>query len=222
MNRTPARWIAHACIGLLVGMVGGAILIMTAVPALATWAGDNCNGVGSQVSMWKRSQAKDYVQQANHEGYEWGGGCYRLNNRDDTPGAPDSGGEGNDCSGFTFRAWALKVDGSAGYKYWEMEKDIHGPYSTGSYYDPQSDWQFRNINKSYFATEYMDAFAYRSGDEGHIGLIYNEGDSGSDYIIHAKSDAEGTTITYEDYRSSSAFRGVARKDWTPECFPRCP
>jgi hypothetical protein len=222
MKITGSRWLVQTCVGLILGMVGGGILLLTAIPALATWAGDNCNGTGNQVNVWKRSQAKDYVQLANHEGYEWGGGCYRLNNRDDTPNAPDSGGEGNDCSGFTFRAWALKVDGSAGYKYWEMEKDIHGPYSTGSYYDPQPDWQFRNINKSYFATEYMDAFAYRSGDEGHIGLIYNEGNGGSDYIIHAKSDAEGTTITYEDYRSSSAFRGVARKGWTPECFPRCP
>jgi hypothetical protein len=222
MKITGSRWLAQACVGLILGMVGGGILLLSAIPALATWSGDNCNGTGSQVNMWKRSQAKDYVQQANHEGYEWGGGCYRLNNRDDTPNAPDSGGEGNDCSGFTFRAWALKVDGSDGYKFWEMEKDIHGPYSTGSYYDPQPDWQFKNINKSYFSTEYMDAFAYRSGGEGHIGLIYNEGNGGSDYIIHAKSDAEGTTITYEDYRSSSAFRGVARKDWTPECFPRCP
>jgi hypothetical protein len=222
MKITSSRWLVQTCVGLILGMVGGGILLLTAIPALATWAGDNCNGTGNQVNVWKRSQAKNYVQLANHEGYEWGGGCYRLNNRDDTPNAPDSGGEGNDCSGFTFRAWALKVDGSAGYKFWEMEKDIHGPSSTGSYYDPQPDWQFRNINKSYFATEYMDAFAYRSGDEGHIGLIYNEGNGGSDYIIHAKSDAEGTTITYEDYRSSSAFRGVARKGWTPECFPRCP
>jgi hypothetical protein len=207
---------------LMVATTAGGLVALVAGPALASWSDNNCDGSSFKIDWWKRSQAKAYAELATDEGYEWGGGCYKLNDKDDTPGAPDSGGEGNDCSGFTFRAWALKTDGTAGYKYWDLEKDIHGPYTTGSYYDPNQDWQFKNIAKSYFATEYLDAFAYRNGSDGHIGLIYNEGSNGSDYIIHAKSDADGTTITYEDYRSNSAFRGVARKDWTPECFPRCP
>ncbi|MBI3649156.1 MAG: hypothetical protein HY240_10480 [Actinobacteria bacterium] len=102
-----------------------------------------------------------------------------------------------------------------------MAKNVHGPYSTAEYYAPDPDWQFKTIGKTYFATDYMDAFVYQSGDSGHIGMIYVEGSGGADYIIHAKSDADGTTITYETYRSSSAFRAVARKDWTPECYPRC-
>ena len=42
------------------------------------------------------------------EGYEWGGGCWNDNNRDDTPGQPDSNGEGPDCSGFVFKTWELR------------------------------------------------------------------------------------------------------------------
>ena len=208
-------------VALLLGSACSIFLGVTAPPAVASWTTKNCNGSASAVTYWKRSQAHDFAQLADHEGYEWGGGCYRLNDRDDTPNAPDSGGEGNDCSGFVFRIWALKADGSAGHKRWDMDKNIHGPYVTASYYNPLPGWQFKTIGKSYFATDSMDAFVYQIGDEGHIGLIYSEGSGGGDYIIHAKSDAEGTTITYETYRSSSAFRGVSRKGWTPECFPRC-
>ena len=53
--------------------------------------------------------------QAADEGYEFGGGCYRLNGFDDTPDTPtDGGGEGADCSGFTFKTWALPLSDRTG------------------------------------------------------------------------------------------------------------
>lgn len=212
---------ARAFIGMMVLMPAGGLVVLTAAPALATWSDDHCDGVGFKIDWWKRSQAKAYAQLAEDEGYEWGGGCYKLNGHDDTPGAPDSGGEGNDCSGFVFRVWALKTDGSAGFKYWEMEKDIHGPYTTDSYFDPLASWQFKTIAKGYATTQYMDAFVYVNGDAGHIGLILTEGTGGSDWMIHAHSDADGTEVSYEDYRSSSLFNGVRRQGWQAECYPHC-
>jgi len=222
-KRTSARMLARIVVGLVLTAVGSGLIVATAGPAVATWSATNCTGSAYPINIWKRWQAQAFALEANKEGYEWGGGCYRLNDRDDTPNAPDSGGEGNDCSGFVFRVWALKADGTPGFEYWEMRYNIHGPYTTASYYYPRAEWQFRRIEKSYVATAFMDAFVYRSGDSGHIGLIYSEGTGGGDYIIHAKSDADGTTITYETYRSSSAFRGVARRGWTRNCYPRlCP
>src|SRR4051794_23424028 len=88
--------LATIVMGLLATVIGGGT-------ALATWSGDVCDGSSSSLGFWQREDAKTYAQPMDHEGYEWGGGCYRLNDRDDTPGDPDSGGEGADCSGFVFR-----------------------------------------------------------------------------------------------------------------------
>ena len=220
MTRTTSRTSVRPIVVMLFGVALGWLLV-TAAPAKATWSDTNCSGSFSTLSTWKRSQAKSYVAPVDREGYEWGGGCYKLNNRDDTPGAPDSSGEGNDCSGLVFRTWALREDGAAGYRMYPLTVNIHGPYTTGSYYSPSSSNQFKTVAKSYSVTEYMDAFVYRSGDAGHIGLIYAEGSNGLDTIIEAKGDAEGSVIAQRDYRSSSAYKGVARKSWTKECFPQC-
>jgi hypothetical protein len=191
--------------------------------ARGTWTASHCSGGSFGMDTWKRSQAQDYAQMADHEGYEWGGGCFKLNDKDDTPGMPDSGGEGTDCSGLVFKTWALHQDASPGYRYWDHDKAIHGPFSTASYYAPSTGAPFKSIAKGYAATEYMDAFVYRtaSNTAGHIGMIYAEGSGGTDLIVESKGDADGTGIFWETYRSQSAYRGVRRKAWTPECYPRC-
>jgi hypothetical protein len=191
--------------------------------AHAAWVDQNCSGGSYEMLNWKRSQAASYFEPMNHEGYEWGGGCFKLNDRDDTPGARDSGGEGTDCSGLVFRTWALKNDGSAGYRHWDYDKNVHGPYTTADYYAPERPQPFRTIGKGYGATAAMDAFVYRTAGNtaGHIGLIYQEASGGADYIAESAGDADGTWIQLRDYRSQSAYRGVRREDWTPECFPRC-
>jgi hypothetical protein len=207
----------------LVSAIALAVLAGLAGEARASWSSVNCNGAFNEMTYWKRSQAKGYAEAADHEGYEWGGGCFKLNDRDDTPGAPDSGGEGTDCSGLVFKTWALHADGTAGYRYWDHQKEIHGPYITADYYSPTTADPFKTISKAYGATQYMDAFVYQSSpaSAGHVGLIYAEGSGGSDYIIESKGDAPGTGIFLEDYRSESIYRGVSRKAWTPECYPHC-
>jgi hypothetical protein len=158
------------------------------------------------------------------EGYEWNGGCYKLNGYDDTPHtATDGGGEGADCSGFTFKTWALNSSiGGGGFHFWEHQKNIHGPYSTWAYYDPAPSYPFRLISKTYSATAFMDALAERHPDWGHVALIHQEGSSGSDYIVHARNNTMGTELRYLPYRSDADFRAVAREGWTAECYPsRC-
>ncbi len=57
----------------------------------------------------QRVQGQIYAEIAAHEGYQWGGGCWNDNNRDDAPGDPtenmNTRGEGGDCSGFTWKTW---------------------------------------------------------------------------------------------------------------------
>jgi hypothetical protein len=209
-------------VGIAALTVVGWMAVTAGLSARATWVSDNCKGSSSDRSTWKRSDAYDYAQPARAEGYEWNGGCYKLNNRDDTEGWPvDAEGEGADCSGFVFKVWALRKDGSAGYRFWDHEMDAHGPYSTWQYIDPQPGDQFHSIAKTYASTEYMDAFVYRRADEGHIALIQSEGTDGSDYVIHARNNTLGTLVNYLDYRSYSDSEGLMREGWTPPCYPRC-
>jgi hypothetical protein len=218
MNGAKRLIKALACIGLLLSALA------PAPRAVASWATENCNGGGSVRETWKRSQADNYAMQAVGEGYEFGGGCYKLNGYDDTPNTPtDGGGEGADCSGFTFKTWALNSQlGGTGYHFWAHEKNIHGPYSTWAYFEPAASYPFRLISKAYSATAFMDALAERHSTWGHLALIHQEGSSGSDYIVHARNNTMGTELRYLPYRSDADFRAVARKDWTAECYPnRC-
>ncbi len=207
-----------------------ALLATLAMAALApsahaeTWAELNCDGGGASMQIWKRSQAAAYSEPMANEGYEWNGGCYRINDIDDTAGWPvDSGGEGADCSGFVFRVWGLKADGTLGFRYWDYDKEIHGPYYTWHYFEPEDTDPFRLISKTYRSTMYMDALVYIKPDgERHVALIKAEGKDGWDYVIHARNNTDGTTIDYMPYRSYAESKAVERKDWTPDCWPKCP
>jgi len=224
MRTQLRRLVAGIAIGTLVGLLTAQILVLVAsgAGAAGTWSSANCNGISWGLTWMSRAQAQSYAAQADKEGYEWGGGCYKLNDRDDTPGAPDSGGEGADCSGFVFKTWAMKNSyGSSGFRFWEHQMEIHGPYSTAAYMSCTT-CPFKLLNsKGYDATAYMDAFVYNNGVGGHTGMIYMEGTGGFDYIIEAKSDDLGTRISYTDYRSQSQYRAMTRKGWVADCYPRC-
>jgi hypothetical protein len=215
------RTIVRCSIAVVVVAVAG----LGARAALANaWGNANCDGGAQLVSIWKRSQAIDYAQPPLHEGYALGGGCYRLNDRDDTPLlAADEGGEGADCSGFTFRVWALKLDGSSGYRTWDYDKDVHGPFLVWDYYNPNSSTPFRQISKDLRSTAPMDAFAwYRDGgDDRHIALLYQQSTS-SDLMIHAHNNTVGVEISEEIYRQYPDVKALSRRGWTPECYPKCP
>src|SRR5712691_11716806 len=120
-----------------IGIAGGMILALPATPAHASWVSSNCDGTHSGDVYVKRSEAQAYSAVADKEGYEWGGGCWNDNNKDDTPNAPDSSGEGADCSGLTFKTWEMKgTMGKSGFEYWERLYNVHGPYSSCDFHSP--------------------------------------------------------------------------------------
>ncbi|HEX2089135.1 MAG TPA: hypothetical protein VHI54_04255 [Actinomycetota bacterium] len=196
------------------------VFITLATPAQATWVSRNCFADNHADSYYKRSEARSYASVADNEGYEWGGGCWNNNNVDDTPGAPDSSGEGPDCSGLVFKSWELRNSvGASGFTWWNKLQNIHGPYSSYDYYSPASSDPFHRISKARSATAIMDAFAR----QGHVGMLYSTRNpsSNTDWIIEAASDRSGTDVNERAYRYDSAYVAVKREGWTPECYPNC-
>jgi hypothetical protein len=209
---------ALVVLGLLAATIG-----LFAGQSDASWVSDHCYGDNYADSNVKRSEAQAYAAVAEYEGYEWGGGCWDNDDRDDTPGAPDSSGEGPDCSGFVFKTWEMKNSyGTEGWRYWNKFQNVHGPYVAESFHDvgQSSDLPFKKLpNRDRSTTLYMDAFA----SDGHIGMLYTSSypSNGLDYIIEALGDDAGTDINEKDYRYASGYVAVRRKSWTADCYPNC-
>jgi hypothetical protein len=196
----------------------GAIVVATAGASHASWVSSHCSPSHSSDSIFQRKTSQSYAAVAVGEGYEWGGGCWNDNDKDDTPGAPDSNGEGPDCSGLVFKTWELKNSyGVSGGEYWDKLENVHGPYSSDDFHSASSSAPFSNVSKS--SMQYMDAFA----KNGHVALLSSQ-DSGSshlDYVYEAYTDASGVLLDKEDYRGDGAYTGVKREGWTADCYPNC-
>jgi hypothetical protein len=208
-------------IGATFGLAIAVLLALPGTPAHASWVSNNCYVSNVPDSHVRRADAKAYAQIAIDEGYEWGGGCWDNDNRDDTPGQPNSGGEGPDCSGFVFKSWELRLSmGTSGFTWWNRFQNVHGPYTSTAFHSPQASWPFVKLpDKRYSTTMYMDAFA----KDGHIGMIYGESQpqDGTDTIVEALGDAYGTGLWIEAYRGNGAYAAIRREAWTPDCYPNC-
>jgi hypothetical protein len=216
MKRAVSRAVSVAAVVSLVLILLGLI----AGPALASFVSNNCHANHAADDHHRRKDALAYAAVAKWEGYEWGGGCWNDNNRDDTPNAPDSNGEGPDCSGLVFKSWELRNPGDNGYTWYDKLENVHGPYATYDYHSPESADPFVKLpDKSRSTTTYMDAFA----KNGHVGLLSNRvsPSSNTDYIIEARGEASGTGEWLESYRYDSSYVAVKRKNWTPDCYPYC-
>lgn len=212
--------VRECVLGALLGLVVGTVLLPSS--AAAGWADNNCgfSGNGTDVSVYKKSQAIAYADVAWKEGYHWGGGCWNNSDTDNQPNDPvqteSTHGEGGDCSGFTFKTWALEDGyGVNGKQTWNDSRYIHGPYTASSFKNPPGT-PIADVAK---ANAYqMEAFA----SDSHIGMIYTANTSqGQDRIIEAKCEACGTTKSLQSYRGQSAYEGAQRTGWTPECYPQC-
>jgi hypothetical protein len=203
------------------GLAMAAVVALPGTPAHASWVGNNCYVNNVLDSHVRRSDALAYGKVAIDEGYEWGGGCWNDNSRDDTPGQPNSSGEGPDCSGFVFKSWELRLSmGASGFTWWDKFQNVHGPYTSTAFHSPQASWPFFKLpDKKYSTTMYMDAFA----KDGHIGMIYGESQpqDGTDTILEALGDAYGAGLWIESYRGNAAYSAIRREGWTPDCYPRC-
>jgi len=201
------------------------LLGLVAAPAAGAdsqWVANHCFDDHHPISLWKRSTARTYAYVAVGEGYQYAGGCWNDNDRDDTPNLStyEPGGEGPDCSGFTFKSWGLVNDrGAEGGTWYNKFEDVHGPYASYAFHDGNGPF-FVLANKSRSTTLYMDAFAR----DGHIGMLYtNAGDDqNNDVIIEARCNTCGTNIFSEPYRWDSDYVAVRRDGWTQDCYPSCP
>ncbi|MGH3136944.1 MAG: hypothetical protein ACRDPV_10690 [Gaiellaceae bacterium] len=174
---------------------------------------NNCNyAAPTPTSYITRDGSATVALRARHEGYQWSGGCWNDNDRDDSPNDPTSdpatGGEGGDCSGFTFKVWRESLnEGDAGFQQWGMLRWVHGPYTAARF---KAGHGAPNVTVSKSTLIKMDALA----SEGHIGMIYAANADGTDQIIEAKGEAYGTNIWTRTYRGDSSYGGVRRIGWS--------
>jgi hypothetical protein len=175
---------------------------------------NNCNTAPpTHTSYITRDGSAAVALRARYEGYQWAGGCWNDNNRDDSPGDPterwDTGGEGPDCSGFVFKVWRESTDYyDTGFYQWGMLRYIHGPYTA---YDFRQGLGYPNLMLSKANAIKMDAFA----SAHHVGMIYATNANGTDQIIEAKGEAYGTNIWTRTYRGDSSYAGARRAHWSP-------
>jgi hypothetical protein len=200
----------------LPGLVGGLALALLVFGASAgayhTDFQASCNDSWMNLGPITRAESRNYAYSAAAEGYQWAGGCWNDNNRDesrgDPPGDPNTRGEGPDCSGFTFKAWYERAEtADPWFRYHYLMQNVHGPYAA-------ADFKYGvgapNITVPKANTIFADAFAATY----HIGMIYwahtgyNE-----DRIIEAKCEACGTGTWPRTYRGNPDYSGARRRYW---------
>jgi hypothetical protein len=185
----------------------------TAAAYHTRFVADNCNTAApTPTSYITRDGSATVALRARYEGYQWAGGCWNDNDQDDSPGDPHedpaTGGEGGDCSGFTFKVWRESLNQSdAGFYQWGLLRNVHGPYTAAAF---KAGSGAPNVAASKAGLVRMDALA----SDGHIGLVWAANPDGSDQIIEAKGEAYGTSIWTRTYRGSSGYSGVRRTGWS--------
>jgi hypothetical protein len=203
------------------------LLALTALPAWATWTGDNCYVDNHSTTARTRIEARSYAIPAIDEGYEWGGGCWNDNDVDDTPNLDyNANGEGPDCSGLTFKTWHMKKDyGATGWWWWNRMENTHGPYGTLAFLNPPKDGPYYLLaNKERSTTDVLDAFVHNDNGSGHIGMLYTNlpPNDNTDYILEAYNNESGVDVNVRDYRSDPRYKAIRRKGWAPPCYvPPC-
>ena len=195
------------------GMLAAAIAAGTAWAYHTRFVATSCNVNPPQfTSTFTRDGSTTVALYAQHEGYQWAGGCWNDNDVDDSPGDPTSdpatGGEGPDCSGFTFKVWRESLtESDAGAWQWNKLRNVHGPYTAARFKNGDG---APNVTYAKAGLIRMDALASSS----HIGLVYAPNADGTDRMIEAKGEAYGTNIWTRTYRGDSSYSGVRRLGWS--------
>jgi hypothetical protein len=199
--------------GLLAGLAVAVAIATPGARAYHTNFQGSCNNESFATSGVTRSQAQVYAEIGAHEGYQWGGGCWNDNNRDDAPSDPTENvstrGEGGDCSGFTWKSWFGRwSDSDAGFTYHYRMQNQHGPYDASMFKDGRG---AQNLIVSKTAAIAMDALA----SANHVGMIYQANTAyNTDRIVEAKCEACGTGIWTRTYRGDPSYGGVRRAGWS--------
>jgi hypothetical protein len=193
--------------------VGGGLGAVGARAYHTQFVAKNCNKNDPQpTSYFTRDGSITVALRARYEGYQWGGGCWNDNNVDDSPGDPkenpNTGGEGGDCSGFTFKVWRESENqADKGAYQWNMLGVVHGPYTADDFRVGKGE-----PNVTYYKSGLikMDSLA----SPHHIGMIYVPNSDGTDQIIEAKGEDYGTNIWVRTYRGHTTYGGVRRLGWS--------
>jgi hypothetical protein len=164
-----------------------------------------------------RANAADLANIAVGEGYQWSGGCYNDNNRDDTPNVypretKSTLGEGPDCSGLVWRVWRESNrlnPGDNSFFLWQRSTYDHGPYNTVAFKTATSATGAPHVKYDKGGIIMMDALA----SDDHIALEQVRLDNGSDMVWEALGEAYGTNEWVETYRAQTAYSGVRRLAW---------
>jgi hypothetical protein len=198
------------------GALAGSILaLLIAVPGAGAYHTNfqgSCTNDYYATSGVTRSQARVYAEIGAYEGYQWGGGCWNDNDRDDASGDPtedvNTRGEGGDCSGFTFKSWYERGNTSdPGFNYHYRMRNVHGPFTAESF---KNGVGLQNVTLSKSAAIEMDALA----SSNHVGMIYQANTAyNTDRIVEAKCEACGTGIWTRTYRGDPSYGGVRRYGW---------
>jgi hypothetical protein len=196
------------------GIAACGLTLVTAAAAYHTqFVATACNTNAPQyTSYFTRDGSSTVALYAQREGYQWGGGCWNDNDVDDSPrdptSDPNTGGEGPDCSGFTFKVWRESLnEGDAAAYQWNKLRNVHGPYTAARFKNGDG---APNVTYGKAGLIRMDALASTS----HIGLIFATNADGTDQIIQAKGEAYGTNIWTRTYRGEAAYSGVRRLGWS--------
>jgi hypothetical protein len=201
-------------LGFLPGLVAGlaAVLLLSGVASSRTMTFQaGCNNDYFDANPVSRDTARDYAYGAVYEGYQWGGGCWNYDNVDSAPNDPPqtyTGGEGGDCSGFTYKSWWEKsTESDSGFRYHYALQNVHGPYDAARFKNGDG---APNITLAKSSTVYMDAFASTS----HIGMIYYANTAyNEDRMVEAKCESCGTFTWPRTYRGDSSYSAVRRTGW---------
>ena len=198
--------------GVLAGLAFAITIATPGALAYHTNFQGSCNNAYFNTSGVTRAQARIYAEIGAYEGYQWGGGCWNDNNRDDAPGDPTENastrGEGGDCSGFTFKSWGERQDISDwGFTYHYRMRNVHGPFTAQNFKEGRG---IQNAMLSKSAVIGMDALA----SSNHIGIVYQANTAyNTDRIVEAKCEACGTGIWTRTYRGDPSYSGVRRYGW---------
>ena len=188
-------------------------LVLTGVTAARTrtFQSANCNAAAPQpTASMTRDGQMNYAIIAAWDGYQWGGGCWNNDDHDAAPNDPPqqyTGGEGGDCSGFTFKVWWESLDTNDKSRFlWQRKTFVHGPYNAHAFH---YGYGAPNVAYPKGGLIRMDALA----SDWHIGIIYAVNANGTDQIVEAKGEAYGTKIWTRTYRSNPNYGGVRRLLW---------
>jgi hypothetical protein len=200
---------------LLTALAFAALLSMakTAAAYHTRFVATYCNyNPPTPISIFTRATAASVAFYGAREGYQWAGGCWNNNDVDDSPNDPPSdpytGGEGGDCSGFTFKMWRESENtADPGFYGWPKQRFVHGPYTAAAF---KVGAGAANVTYPKAGLIRMDALA----SSAHIGMIYAVNADGTDQMIEAKGEAYGTNIWTRTYRSNSNYGGVRRLGWS--------